>query len=164
MNTTRILAVGITSLVCAFAATAQTYQWKNSQGQTVISDTPPPGNAKSARTVGANQPLQRGELDSSKPSDAQEKAAAPKSTAEKDMDFKKRQQETKEKAEKEAKEQAAARDKQENCDRARRNLAALEANQPMATLDEKGERIVMDNSQREQEMERARRFMAESCK
>ncbi len=45
-----------------------------------------------------------------------------------------------------------------------RSLAALESNQPMATLGDKGERQIMDSQQRAQEMERARRFMAESCK
>ena len=45
-----------------------------------------------------------------------------------------------------------------------RNLSALESNQPMATVDEKGERQLMEASQRDQEIERARRFMAESCK
>lgn len=164
MNMTRILAVGITSMVCAFAAMAQTYQWKNSQGQTVISDTPPPGNAKAIRAMGANQPLQRGETDSGKSAEGSEKASSLKTTAEKDLDFKKRQQEAKDKAEKDAKELATAKEKQENCERARRNLAALEGDRPMATLDDKGERQIMDKAQREQEMERARRFVMESCK
>jgi len=88
----------------------------------------------------------------------------PKTTAEKDLEFKKRQQEAKEKADKQAKEQAAEAEKRDNCERAKRNLAALENNQPMVTLDENGQRKVMDTTQREQEMERARRFMAESCK
>ena len=59
---------------------------------------------------------------------------------------------------------AAEAEKRDNCERAKRNLAALENNQPMVTLDENGQRKVMDTTQREQEMERARRFMAESCK
>ena len=91
-------------------------------------------------------------------------AEGPKTTAEKDLEFKKRQQEAKEKADKQAKEQAAEAEKRDNCERAKRNLAALENNQPMVTLDENGQRKVMDTTQREQEMERARRFMAESCK
>ncbi len=164
MNTTRILAVGITSLACAFAATAQTYQWKNGQGQTVISDTPPPGNAKATRALGANQPLQRGDKDAEKGTETAGKPVAQKTTAEKDMDFKKRQQEAREKAEKDAKEQSAAKERLDNCERARRYLTALESKQPVAELDEKGEPKILDNTQREQEMERARRSVAEACK
>jgi len=99
-----------------------------------------------------------------KVADSTKAPEGPKTTAEKDLEFKKRQQEAKEKADKQAKEQAAEAEKRDNCERAKRNLAALENNQPMVTLDENGQRKVMDTTQREQEMERARRFMAESCK
>ena len=159
MKTALILALAIASTVTVIDANAQTYQWKDSSGRTVISDTPPPGQAaKSARAIGEAQPSVFKEV---KPD---EKAAeGPKSTAEKDLEFKKRQQENSEKAEKEAKEQKAAAQKRENCERARRNLAALEADQPFAAVNEKGETKLMDKSQREQEIARARQFMAESC-
>jgi acetate kinase len=102
----------------------------------------------------------------SEPRQTEESASIsePKSTAEKDLEFKKRQQEAKEKAEKTAKEQAAAADKAENCRRAQSNLTALEAGQPMATIDASGQRVVMDSTQREQEMAHARRIMSEACK
>jgi len=160
MKTALIFALGITLTTAFVTAHAQTYQWKDSSGRTVISDTPPPGAAaKEARAIGGRQPTFAKE---EKP--AETAGDAPKSTAEKDLDFKKRQQEAREKAEKEAKEQKIAADMKENCERARRNLVALEANQPVAALDEKGERQRMDVNQRNQEMERARQFMAESCK
>lgn len=159
MKLALVFALGIASTAAIVTAHAQTYQWKDSNGRTVISDTPPPGTAKAPRTLGGLPPAV---VESAKP--AEKLTDAPKSTAEKDLEFKKRQQESKEKADKDAKEQTAAAEKRENCDRARRNLAALESNEPFATLDEKGERQLMDASQRDQEMERARRFMAESCK
>jgi len=159
MKPALVFALGIASTAAIFPVHAQTYQWKDSNGRTVISDTPPPGTAKAPRSINS-APAAADE--STKP--AEKLTDAPKSTAEKDLEFKKRQQEAKEKADKDAKEQTAAAEKRENCDRARRSLAALASNQPMATVDEKGERQVMDASQRDQEMERARRFMAESCK
>lgn len=158
MKLALVFALGIASTAAIFTAHAQTYQWKDSNGRTVISDTPPPGVVKAQRTVGG---LPATAEESAKP--AEKLADAPKSTAEKDLEFKKRQQESKEKAEKLAKEQATATEKRENCDRARRNLATLESSQPMVTVDESGERKIMDTSLRDQEMERARRFMAESC-
>jgi hypothetical protein len=140
------------------AAIAQTYQWKDASGKTVISDTPPPGSAKSTRTIGGHAPA----VVTEKPAETGEKTA-PATTADKNMEFKKRQQEAKERADKEAKEQMAAKDRKDNCERARQNLTSLEANRPMASYNEKGERQIMDTAQREQEMERARRVMSESC-
>lgn len=159
MKPALVFALGIASTVATVTAHAQTYQWKDGNGRTVISDTPPPGTAKASRTLGS--PSSAAE-EITKP--AEKLTDAPKSTAEKDLEFKKRQQEIKEKADKDAKEQTAAAEKRENCDRARHNLAALASNQPMATVDEKGERQLMEASQRDQEMERARRFMADYCK
>jgi hypothetical protein len=125
----------------------------------VISDTPPPGYAKeSARTIGGKAPGANAVPATGKAPEA------PKTFAEKDMDFKKRQQETSEKAEKSEKEKAAAADKRENCDRAQKQLALLESGQRIATTDDKGERQIMEDAERDKEMERARRFVSESCK
>lgn len=159
MKPALLITLGIVAATALVSAQAQTYQWKDSNGRTVISDTPQPGSGKSVRVVGDATPSA---AVSEKP--AEKAAEGPKTSAEKDLDFKKRQQEAREKAEKDAREQKAAADKQESCERARRNLAALESKQAMATLNEKGEPVLMDNAQRNQEMERARQYIAESCK
>ena len=114
MKLTLVFALGIASTAAIVPANAQTYQWKNSSGQTVISDTPPPRTTLAPRTIGGNQ---QPKLDEEKSTEKQ--ADAPKTTAEKDLEFKKRQQEAKEKAEKITKEQTAAAEKRENCERAR---------------------------------------------
>lgn len=159
MKSALIFALVIASTAALVTAQAQTYQWKDKNGQTVISDMAPPGTAKISRTVGEAQPgAEKSEPSAIKPADE------PQTTAEKNLAFKKRQQEAREKAEKEAKEKTAAAEKRENCDRARRNLAILESNQAMTTLDDKGERQLMNSNQRAQEMERAQRFIAETCK
>ncbi|MCG2577689.1 DUF4124 domain-containing protein [Dechloromonas sp. XY25] len=159
-----LVAAAATSVAAINAAYAETYQWKDSTGQTVISDTPPPSNAKSRRAIGAPQPSVVSEKPAEKPADDAKAPESPKTTAEKDLEFKRRQQEAKDKADKQAKEAAADAEKKDNCERAKRNLTALENNQPMVTLDDKGQRKFMDTTQREQELERARRFIAESCK
>lgn len=158
MKSALLFALGIAACTALVPVHAETYQWKDSNGRTVISDTPQPGGGKAARILGGSVPA----VVTEKP--AEKSAEAPKTTAEKDLDFKKRQQDAREKAEKEAKEQKLTADRQDNCDRARRNLAALESKQPIATYDEKGERRLMDTAQRDAEMDRARQIMAESCK
>lgn len=158
MKTALIFALGIASTAAILSAHAQTYQWKDSSGQTIISDTPPPASVKAARAIGSAQPtVVKGDVVAEKPADGA------KSTAEKDLEFKKRQQEAREKADKDAKEQKAAADKRENCTRARQNLAALESNQPMVSPDEKGQPQLMNSSQRDQELARAREFVNQHC-
>lgn len=152
-------AIALTLLVAAVAGTvsvqAQTYQWKDKNGRTVISDTPQPGAPKAAQ-IGGITPAAA--------ASGEKPVEAAKTTAEKDMEFKKRQQDAKEKADKDAKEQAVAAEKKENCERAKRNLATLESNQPLNASDENGQRHLMDSATREQEMARARQIMADSCK
>lgn len=158
------MKIAISVAACLVAAalpvttSAQVYEWKDSNGRTVISDTPPPGGAKNTRSIASNPPPSK-----ATPA-ADGAAAAPKTTAEKDMEFKKRQQEAKEKADKAAKEQAAAAERKDSCDRARRQLAALESGVRISTSDEKGERRFMEDAERQQEIERARKFVADTCK
>jgi hypothetical protein len=161
---TFIFALIFPLTVASISAHAETFQWKDSNGQTVVSDVPPPATAKGRRSIGGVKPAVVSEAIPDKTADATKAADAPKTTAEKDLEFKKRQQEAKEKAEKQAKEQAAENERRENCENARRNLAILESNQPVSTLDDGGERKLMDTSKRDQEMERARKIMTDSCK
>ena len=138
-------------------ASAQVYQWKDANGRTVVSDTPPPGNVKPQKSTGGT--ASAGNAPATGAS-----AATAKTTAEKDMDFKKRQLEGKDKADKEAKEQAAAAENKENCERSKTSLAALESGQRIAITDAKGERSFMEDAQRQQELERARKSVTEFCK
>lgn len=153
-----IFALFLASTAASLTAHAQTYQWKDGSGRTIISDTPPPGSIKDRRSIGDRRPAVVSEKIEEKP------VEAPKTTAEKDLEFKKRQQEAREKAEMQAKEQAAEKQKRESCENAKRNLAVFQTDQAVSTFDESGQRKMMDPAQRSQEIERARQFIAESCK
>lgn len=160
MKTTSTALLCLTSLLLALPASAQVYQWKDASGRTVVSDTPPPGNVKPSQSMG------RSPANAVQPAPVKEGAApaAPASTAERDLDFKKRQKENQEKADKAAKEQTANAESQENCKRARQSLTTLESGQRMTTTNEKGEREFMDDSQRQAEIARARKIADDSCK
>lgn len=133
-------------------AVAQVYQWKDAQGRTVVSDTPPPRNAKASRSIDAAAPV------------AGDAATSTPTLSERDQEFRKRQQANREKAEKEAKEQAAAAEDKAACDRMRRQLAGLESGQRMATVDENGERRVLEDADRARESDRIRNQLSERCK
>ena len=144
------IALALAALLATSVANAQIYQWKDENGKTVISDKPPVGGtARSSRKI-------EGEAPPAKP-------VPQKSIADREMDFRKRQQEAQEKTDKEQKEQAAAADKKENCERARRYLQSLESGDSIATYDDKGERIFMEDAQRQQEIAKAKQAMQASC-
>jgi len=151
------LAIALAASFAAFSAHGETYQWKDANGHTVISDMPPPATAKAKKMVDGDPAAAPAAAD--KPA-----ASGEKTTAEKNLEFKKRQQDAKEKADKEAKEQQAANARRDNCERARSGLAAMDSGQPLSTFDDKGQRRVMGNSDRQQEAERLRRIMEDNCK
>ncbi len=164
MKNALIFALFCASTATALSVHAQTYQWKDSSGRTVISDTPPPGTARDSRGIGLSPPPSSSapKADAAKPDAV--KADAPKTTAEKDMEFRKRQQEAREKADKAEKEAAAAAQKRENCERARNQLATLESgNYRMVVPDGKGGETFVEGAVKEAEMERTRKIIAESC-
>lgn len=150
MKNTLRLALCLTTLAMTLSpVTAETYRWKDASGRTVYSDTPPPGGVK-PQTTADNASAEPGQKT--------------KSTAEQDMAFKKRLKDAADKAEKDGSEAALSAQRQENCERAQRAVAALESNQPVSILNAKGERTTVDDSQRQAELERARKIAEDSCK
>jgi len=166
MKTALILALAMASTATVIDANAQTYQWKDSSGRTVISDTPPPASVRNSKAIGTSPPPSIGTPtgDAAQATGNPPSAGAPKTTAEKDMEFRKRQQEAREKADKEAKEAAQAAQNRENCERARTYLQALESGRRMILPDGKGGETFLEDAQRGDEVERTRNTIAESCK
>jgi len=138
-------------LVTATAvASAQIYRWKDENGRIVFSDKPPEGRVRQQEKVGAPP--------SSTPS-----GGAPKSLAEQEISFQKRQKEARERAEKTGKEEAAQAEKQEYCTSLRRQLMALESGERIVRRDENGERQFLEDAQREQEIAKVRQAMQNTC-
>lgn len=144
------IAIAVAVLLATTAVNAQIYEWKDENGKTVFSDQPPAGKARLQRKIDAEAPA---------PSTAPQKT-----TADREMDFRKRAQESQERAAKAEKEQAAAADKKENCEKSRRYLQSLESGERIALRDDKGERYFMEDAQRQQEIAKARNTMQAACK
>ena len=139
----------LVALLAAAAANAQVYEWKDEKGKTHYSDKPPIGAPRAPRTIDS-QP-------------AATVSSPQKTTADRELEFRKRQKDAQESAEKAKKEQTASADKKENCENARRLLETLESGERIALRDDKGERYYMDDSQRQQESARARQAIQSSC-
>jgi hypothetical protein len=161
MNKALIFAIGVVSTAVVTTAHTQTYRWTDANGKTVISDKAPPANVRDARSIGTPKP--KVVVDSTTAAPGEAASPQPQSMAEKEQEFRKRLQEGREKAEKDAKEAAQAKARQENCEQARRQLAALESDQPIARLNDKGERQLLDKDQRQQELDRMRGIAQSVC-
>lgn len=159
MNKATLIALGLTLTAACLPAHAQTYQWKDGSGKTIISDAPPPGNHPAPAKSGPQAPAYGYATPAPKNDEAKQPAYVTQEQA-----FQKRQQETRDKAEKAAREATLAQTKKDNCERARRNLSLLQSDRSVSQLDAKGNPVVMDSKARQQEIERTRKIAEESCK
>lgn len=152
MKTCWIISAALTVLLAALPAQAQVYKWKDEKGNTVISDTPQPNSGK---------PVSRPEAETPPPPNASQ--SAPPSLADQELESKKRKQEQEEAQKQAAQQQKMAADKQENCNRARARLAALESGQRIRQPQADGTGVYIDDQQRAQEIARTREIAQSSC-
>jgi len=157
------VAIGLL-LFLALPASAQLYKWVDSNGKVQYSDKPPPSNIKteklrdSARAAGA-------------PAASEGKGAAkqdaaksgPKTVAEEEQAFRKRQLDAAKAQKEEGEKQAAVQDRAENCKRAKAALTSLEIGGRQMRIDDKGERAFLDEQQITQETARAKQEAAAAC-
>ena len=144
------IAVTVALLLAAVTASAEIYQWKDKNGKTIISDKPPTEIVVEQKKISSDP--------------ATNNTATQKTTADRELEFRKRQKESQESAEKAQKEQAAASEKQENCTKTRLYLKTLESGERVSLRDDKGERYFLDDAQREQETAKARQALQTNCK
>lgn len=142
MASVLLFCVAMTSV----PATAQVYQWKDADGKSVITDTPPPG-AKS-RQISKAAPAEvpkanAGSNDAGKKPESK-KTAVIKTPAEQAAE-EKRQSELK-----------------EYCDSARSRLTELDSGMRIGAMDAKGERYVLTDEQRSTEGAKLRRGMQDA--
>ena len=157
----KMFHTAVALLLCGLfsTASAQVYQWKDANGKTVYSDKPPAGKSVSIKQAPPSSD-NIGEL----PSETKAgEPKGPKSLAERDLDFRKRQKENQEQAEKARNEQRQANQRSEYCDNNQRYLKTLESGERIATRDDKGERNYLDDAQREQEIAKTRQALSQ-CK
>ena len=173
----RVAAVaGIVALAgLAGQAGAETYIWKDANGKTIIPDSPPPRAAKAparssdgdGKNSGYALPTDKADAAQGKNTQANGNGApttAPKTMADKDLEFRKRQLENRDKEEKAAQEAQDKARRQEECKRASEYLAALQNGQRIARFNDKGEREIIDDAQRDSEIARSRQSVNELCK
>lgn len=152
------------------------WAWKDDNGRTVYSDRPPPASVKSDRIV-RQPPNSQTVLPPSaagvgnpaaQPAETKAAAAAtapagPKSLAEQEMEFRKRQQERADAENKAQEEQTKTAARAADCARAKSYLRAIEDGHRIERTDAAGNREFLDDSQRAAEAERTRRLIESTC-
>jgi hypothetical protein len=151
------------ALAAATTAAAQAYKWVDKDGRVRYGDTPPPGvNATPLRMPsGPKPPPPPPSADAAKKDGAAKKDEKPLTP---EAAFRKRQQEREEAEKKAQKEAADAATKRANCDNAQLNLRTLQSGQRVTTANASGERVYMEDDQRERAIQQAQRSVSEWCK
>lgn len=165
MKASKFYLLGVALALCAAAADAQQYKWKDSRGRTVYGDLPPAGvKATPLKAVAPPPAASAAPATTQAGSKAAAKSTKPLTPAEQEMEYRRRVKEAQEAAAKQAKEQQDERDRRENCELAREQERTLASGQRIARVDQKGERYYIDDAQRAQELAQARRSISEWCK
>ncbi len=163
-----VAALSAMVVTAAPSAWAQ-WKWKDSKGQVHISDLPPPRDvpdkdvmqrpADTAKRAAATAAAQASAANTSAAS-----APAAKPKVDPEIEARRVRQEQEQKAKDKAAEEKASAQRSDNCQRARQHLATLESGMRIARLNDKGEREIIDDKTRAEEMQRARQVMASECR
>lgn len=140
---------------------AAQWKWRAANGQIQYSDLPPPPG------VAEKDILQRPTAATLRaPAAAAPAASAPPlspKNVDPELEAKRKKAEQEDAAKAKAEEQRVAAAKADNCKRARDQIRTLESGQRMARINDKGEREVLDDKMRAEEMKRARDMASADC-
>ena len=169
-STTLILAT--TALLLSTSAFGQ-YIWLNDRGVKQFSDQPPPKSVPKSKILKSpyvkGQTISQTEGDAAsatsetKPKSEIEKLEKPMTVASKNEDFNKRKLEREEREKKTKEEQTAKDEKNKNCNDARGYERSLEGGIVISRTNQNGERTLLDDNQRAQELVNIKKTLA-SCR
>jgi hypothetical protein len=170
---TVLLAALLAAAASLAAPAAAQWAWKDDNGRVVYSDRPPPSGIKSDRIVRQPSNTQTvlpspvssagADAKAAPGSDARAASSGPKSVAEQEMEFRKRQQERADAEKKSQDEQTKAAAKAAECERAKGYLRTLEEGGRIARTDSSGNREFLDDAQRTAEVDRTRKIVQQTC-
>ena len=170
MSMARSLAAVCAVLLAVMAASPAEAQWKwkDKSGHTQYSDLPPPPGTPDADILGRPSAGRRGAapvVAASAPASAA--SGAPKlalKSADPELEAKRKQAEADAATKTKAEEARVAAARADNCNRARGQIKTLDSGIRLARTNDKGEREVLDDKQRADEMKRAQDAVSTDCK
>ncbi len=164
--TPRSLGVWLAVAVMCLAALPVHAQWKwrDKDGKVTVSDRPPPNDIPDKDILGRPADPRRA-MAAANPASAPASAGAPvKTTLDREVEARKRAADQEQAAKAKAEDAKLSAQRADNCQRARNQQAALESGQRMARVNDKGEREVLDDKGRAEEMRQIRDVIATDCR
>jgi hypothetical protein len=164
--------------ICVFAAVlalagtvvAQTGTWKyrDAQGRVVVSDLPPPAGVQDKDILERPTTVVRRAPAAAAPAPAASApvraGGAPVAAVDPELEARRKKAADEQQAQQKAQQDKDAAQRAENCGRARQHLSALNDGMRIARTNDKGEREILDDKGRAEEMQRARQVIASDCK
>lgn len=159
-----VLAAGLLLLVTAAPVQAQ-WTWRDHGGQINASDRPPPRDIPEKDILSRPQPARALSSAPALAASATAPAAsAPVGALERAVEARKQAAQQEQAAAAKAEEERLTTARAENCRRARSQQAALESGQRMARMNDKGEREILDDKGRADELRQARSVVGSDCR
>ena len=157
-----VVSLALLGAMLVQPAAAQ-WKWRSANGQIQYSDLPPPpGVADKDILLRPNNATLRVAPAAPAASAASAPLLTPKAV-DPELEAKRKKAEQEEAAKAKAEEQRIAAAKAENCKRAREHIRTIESGMRMARINDKGEREVMDDAMRAEELKRARDMANADC-
>jgi hypothetical protein len=162
------LFIALIGLLLAASAQAQ-WKWRDAKGLVQYSDMPPPAGTPDKDILQRPQAPARNVViqatgQPAPAASAPQPAGSAPTKAEQDAAARQKQDQDKLAAKHKEDEARAADLRRENCGRAQAYMRDLQSGSRLTRTNEQGERVYVDDAQRQTEVERARQAMTESCR
>jgi hypothetical protein len=157
----------VAAALCALSLSVSAqWQWIDKEGRKVFSDRPPPADVPERNIL--KQPGSHLQI-SDAPAAKAPAAPAPAATArpageDPALVQKKKQAADAEAAKRQQEDERVARIRADNCNRARQAKAGLEAGGRLSRINEKGERVYLDDAERAAEAQRLQGIVDDNCR
>lgn len=161
--------MGLLLALATIAPAHAQWKWRDATGRITVSDRPPPREVADKDILQRPFQAQRRDTPEAAAPAASAASAAPAArpappSVDRDLEARKRAAEQEKAAKAKAEENKLAAQRADNCRRARSHLATLESGQRMARINEKGEREIIDDKVRAEEMRTVREVMSTECR
>ena len=171
----RLAAACLTVAICGLAAAQSqpntvTWKWRDAGGRVVWSDTPPPASVPEKDILERPFATARSRAAAAAPPASAAASAngaaqgAAVSRSDPELEARRKKMTDEQLAQQKAQDEKTQAAKAENCNRARGHLGALNEGMRMTRVNEKGEREVLDDKQRAEEIQRTRAVIASDCR
>lgn len=161
--------LALAGMVCLPGPADAQWKWRDQNGQVNISDRPPPREVPEKDILARPTPQARTVAGAPAPAPAASAASAlagpvASPPVDRELEARKKAAEQEQAAKAKAEADKLAANRAENCRRARGQVAALESGERMARVNQKGEREVLDDKARAEELSHARAIVASDCR